>query len=73
MSDGDWWLNLYVMLSRATRMEDILLVRPPPRDLLEKGPPADLREALATFEDRIADSERTAEELCIDWKWRLPA
>ena len=71
MADGDWWLNLYVMLSRATRMQDLLLVRPPPRAVLENGPPAELRDALSAFHDRIADSERAAEVLCNDWGWRL--
>ena len=54
-------------------MEDLLLVRPPPRALLEQGPPADLKEALSIFEERISDSERAAEQLCFDWGWRLPA
>ena len=34
-SDDEWWLNLYVMFSRVTRMADMLLLRPPPRQLLE--------------------------------------
>ena len=38
-SDDAWWLNLYVMFSRITRMSDMLLVQPPPRELLERGPP----------------------------------
>ena len=50
-SDDDWWLNLYVMFSRATKMEDMLLLRPPPRTLLERGPPAAVREALQRFEE----------------------
>ena len=40
MSDDIWWFHLYVMLSRATRMQDMLLLRPPPKQLLERGPPA---------------------------------
>lgn len=49
-SDDDWWLNLYVMFSRATRMSDMLMLRPPPRALLERGPPASVRKALQKFE-----------------------
>ena len=60
-SEDEWWLNLYVMFSRATRMENMLLVRPPPRTLLERGPPASVREALQRFEQTenhtIADAE----------------
>ena len=50
MSDDEWWLNLYVMLSRVTRMEDMLLLRPPPRTLVERGPPASVRRALQRFD-----------------------
>ena len=59
-SDDAWWLNLYVMFSRVTRMEDMLLIRPPPRKLLERGPPPSVREALKRFEsterDTVADA-----------------
>ena len=59
-SDDAWWLNLYVMFSRVTRMEDMLLIRPPPRKLLERGPPASVREALKRFEkterETVADA-----------------
>ena len=39
--DSDWWLHLYVLFSRVTCMADMLLLRPPPRELLEAGPPAE--------------------------------
>ena len=69
MSDDEWWLNLYVMFSRATRMEDMLLLRPPPRQLLERGPPASVREALRRFErveaETIAAAIRKAQEFGI--------
>ena len=53
-SDDQWWLHLYVMFSRATCMEDMLLLRPPPRELLENGPPANVRHALDRFSKKIA-------------------
>ena len=55
-SEDEWWLNLYVMFSRVTRMEDMLLLRPPPRALLERGPPASVREALRRFEKTEAET-----------------
>ena len=58
--DAEWWLHLYVMLSRATCMEDMLLLRPPPRELLEAGPPAEVKAALVQFEAKIADSSEAA-------------
>ena len=67
--DDAWWLNLYVMFSRVTRMEDMLLVRPPPRELLERGPPASVRAALQRFErverDTVAGAILLAERLGI--------
>jgi hypothetical protein len=68
-SDDAWWLNLYVMFSRVTRMADMLLLRPPPRELLERGPPASVREALRRFEKRegetVADAILLAEQFGI--------
>ena len=55
---------MYVMCSRATCIEDMLLLRPPPRDLLERGPPASVREALEKFERKIAESTEAAGALC---------
>ena len=59
-SDEQWWLHLYVMLSRTTCMEDMLLLRPPPRELLERGPPAAICEALTALERKVADNVEAA-------------
>ena len=68
-TDDEWWLNLYVMFSRVTRMADMLLLRPPPRTLLERGPPASVREALQRFEkterDTVADAVLLAQRFGI--------
>ena len=54
-------LQLHRLLpSDAQGMEDMLLLRPPPKDLLEKGPPAFLREALSTFNERVDRSHAGA-------------
>ena len=63
MSDEDWWLHLYVMLSRATTMEDMLLLRPPPREILEAGPPRNVKAALERFRKTIVDNRTVTEEL----------
>ena len=63
-NEDEWWLNLYVMFSRATKMGDMLLLRPPPRELLERGPPASVRKALQRFDEiegvTIVDAIRLA-------------
>ena len=45
MADDMWWLNIYVMLSRARKLENIILIglTPQLKELLEAGPPAYIR------------------------------
>ena len=68
--DDDWWLDLHVMLSRATRLEDLLLLRAPDLDWLAKGPPKTLRQQLAKFAKRTnacrKEAEKIARELGLD-------
>ena len=55
------------MLSRATRLDDLLLMRPPPADFLLRGPPKDLQKHLAKFAKRAdvcrANATKLAQEL----------
>ena len=71
-SDDAWWLNLYVMFSRVTRLEDTLLLRPPPRKLLERGPPASVREALRRFEKTKRETVADAIVLAKHFGIKLP-
>ena len=68
--DGDWWLDLYVMLSRATRLEDLLLMRAPPASFLLQGPPATLRDQLRKLAARTEACRRRAEELADELGFR---
>ena len=61
--DDDWWLELYVMLSRATCLNDLLLVRPPPATFLLRGPPANLKQQLEKFAARTEGCRATAAAL----------
>ena len=72
MSDESWWFHLYVMLSRATRMRDMLLLRPPSRELLERGPPRTILRALERFVHLERDSVVEATQLCNDLGILLP-
>ena len=68
--DDDWWLDLYVMLSRATRLDDLLLMRAPDLAFFAKGPPKTLRTQLAKFASRTnacrKQAEKIAKELGLD-------
>ena len=61
--DGDWWLDVYVMLSRATRLDDLLLLRAPPVSFLLQGPPPDLKQRLQAFAVRTNKCRMAAEKL----------
>ena len=61
--DGDWWLDIYVMLSRATRLTDLLLLRAPPVSFLLQGPPKDLQKRLKAFTSRASLCRATAQQL----------
>ena len=61
--DPDWWLDLYVMLSRATCLQDLATLRAPPVEFLLQGPPPDLRKRLAMFARRADVGRPQAEKL----------
>ena len=73
MSDDNWWLNLYVMFSRVTKMSDLLLLRPPPREILERGPPENVKNQLEIFEKRIAASSKKVEAAARRFGFDIPA
>lgn len=71
----DWWLNLYVALSRATCLSDLLIYRSPPKSFFDQGPPAYLRECLATLEasgGAFDQAKAHADALLAQYKWPSP-
>ena len=61
--DDDWWLDLYVMLSRATRIQDLLLLRAPGSEFLLRGAPSGLQQQLRRFAARTQTCRISAEAL----------
>ena len=57
------WLHLYVMLSRATTSDNLLMIRDPGLDFLSRGPPADLAARLRTFGTRTERCRKEATKL----------
>ncbi len=47
-----FWSAMYVLLSRVTRMEDMLLLRCPPKSFFDAGPPAYLKSFLQKLHDK---------------------
>ena len=68
MDDDDWWLHLYVMMSRATRLDDLLLLRAPSVEFLTHGPPKAFRDKLAQFDRRVRSCKTKAEQLVKELK-----
>ena len=54
---------MYVMLSRATRLEHLLILRCPDREFFERGPPDGLREFMETRLKPLQErSKRTGQD-----------
>ena len=66
LSDDKYWLDMYVMLSRATKLENILLVRAPEAEFLLQGPPKSLQQKLKTFNKRVTACRGKATKLAQD-------
>jgi hypothetical protein len=64
--NDDWWLDLYVMLSRATRLEDLLLLRAPDLEFFAKGPPKTLQKQLTKFARRTEACRQRAEKIAME-------
>ena len=72
----DFWSALYVLLSRATRMEDMLLLRCPPKSFFDEGPPAYLKNFLRKShgnDGNIAAGQRRGDELIRKYGWGVPS
>ena len=60
------WLHLYVMLSRATTAENLLVIRDPGVEFLSRGPPADLAARLRNFDTRTRRCRKAAAKLAYE-------
>ena len=75
MEDDIWWLNVYVMLSRARKLDSLILVgvTTQVRELLEAGPPAYIRRKIQTLQAKSMSTLRQAERFASDMSLRVPA
>ena len=62
MTPDDWWLHLYVMLSRVRVAHRVLVYNLPPWDILQRGPPAYIREGVRRFEEKMPRSFALAKQ-----------
>ena len=67
-----FWSALYVLLSRATRMEDLLVFRCPGKDFFDNGPPQYLKAFLNRLHEEngaIAAGKKKGDELIAQFQW----
>ena len=74
MSDGDYFLAIYVLLSRATKLDDLLLIGMPAGQLFKKGLLAlpVLQQRMKASEDRAAQDPAAAEGIMKSLDWPKP-
>ena len=58
LEDADWWLAIYVMLTRARKLKNLILLgfMEQVEELLRKGPPTFLRELTDKLEAKAAST-----------------
>ena len=73
MENGIWWLNVYVMPSRARKLGNLILVglTLQIRALLEAGPPAYIRQKIQTLQAKSMSTLRHAERLDSEMSIRI--
>ena len=68
-----FWSAVYVLLSRATRMEDLLVSRCPPKSFFDNGPPEYLKDFLRGLSQpggQIEAGRHKGDELIAKFQWR---
>jgi len=58
LEDADWWLAIYVMLTRARKLKNFILLgfTEQVEELLHRGPPTYLRELTGKLETKAAST-----------------
>ena len=67
-----FWPDMYVLLSRATRMEDRLIFRCPPKSFFDNCPPPSLKKYLKELHSQggpIAHAREKADEFIAKFGW----
>ena len=74
MDDDIWWLNIYVMLSRARKLTSLILIglTEEIRKLLEAGPPKYIAAQMVALQQRSKKSALHAERLSAQMDLHLP-
>ena len=71
-ADHEYWMHLYVMLSRARRMQDMLVINPPSQEELLVGPPPSVLAEIQRLRelDEATTLRADAERVYLNWPAR---
>lgn len=69
MDEGDHWLAVYVLLSRATKLDDLLISGLPPIEFFQQGPGGTLLKHIADFEERAKQDVAKADAMLKSLGW----
>ncbi len=69
MHQGDHWLATYVLLSRATKLDDLLISGLPPLEFFQQGPGGTLQKHIADFEERAKQDAAKADAMLKSLGW----
>ena len=69
MHEGDHWLATYVLLSRATKLDDLLISGLPPLEFFQQGPGGTLQKHIADFEERAKQDAAKADAMLKSLGW----
>ena len=74
MANGIWWLNVYVMLSRSKKLDNLILVglTANARELFEAGPPAYIRQQTKALQAKAARTTLSVEQTARDMGLFVP-
>ena len=69
MHEGDHWLATYVLLSRETKLDDLLISGLPPLEFFQQGPGGTLQKHIADFEERAKQDAAKADAMLKSLGW----
>ena len=69
MSREDWWLHVYVMLSRVRTAEQLLIFGLPSIELFEQGPPEFVRVGISLLKQKSLDCASKLHGLARDYRF----
>ena len=69
MSMDDWWLHLYVMLSRVRVSHRLLVYSLPPKHVFERGPPAFVKDGVERLERMVPRSRDIVRTTAKEYGW----